>query len=275
MAEDSPRPHPHVYLPGNGETQGYTAHGGGGTPPPQRDRAEHAEKLTAALASAEAQLQAREDGLAAGTPGFYLELELPSSQADIVDKLENRQDKFLIELVSVRPTGAEGATISATVFVPEKQRDYYLKKVADYRDKDRVRKVEVEGQVVEQVADPKNEVLVASIETARLAVARSLYTDDEVFFPLPGVAIWWEVWLRLGMEERFVAAAEVLDLPMREHVLAFPEREVVIVHGTAEVLGRIIASTDTIAELRTARDTPSFFMALDGAEQPAWGCGNS
>lgn len=275
MADEPPRPLPHVYLPGNGVAQDYTAHGGGGgSAPPQRDRAQHAEKLTAALtaalAGAEAQRQAREEGLAAGTPGFYLEFELPAAQADIVDKLENRQGKFPIELVSVRPAAPEGDTVTATVFVPEKQRDYYLKKVSDYRDKDRIRNVEVDGQIVEEVTGPKNEVLVASIETARLAVARSLYTDDEAFFPLPGVAIWWEAWLRLGTKERFVAAAARLELPMREHALSFPEREVVLVHATAEGLGRIVANTDTIAELRTARDTPSFFMALEGAEQRAW-----
>lgn len=275
MADDPLRPLAHVYLPGHGVAQDYTAHGGGGgSAPPQRDRDQHAEKLTTALtvalAGAEAQLRAREVGLAAGMPGFYLEFDLPAAHAEIVDKLENRQGKFPIELVSVRPGNADGTTVAATVFVPEKQREYYLKKVADYRDKDRIRKREVDGQIIEEATGPKNEVLVASIETARLAVARSLYTDDEAFFPLPGVAIWWEVWLRLGTKERFVATVGRLALPMREHALTFPEREVVIVHGTAEMLGRIIANTDTIAELRTARDTPSFFMAMDGAEQRAW-----
>ncbi|NTG38806.1 S8 family peptidase [Agrobacterium rhizogenes] len=276
MAEEPPRPLQHVYLPGHGDIQDYTARsgGGGGSDVPPRDRATHAGELTAALtravADAEAQLKAREPELAGGTPGFYLEFELPSSQGEIVDKLENRQGKFPIELVSVRPVGEGRDAIAATVFVPEQQRDYYLKKVAQYRNEDRIQRVEVDGKIVEKNNGPKNEVLVASLDTARLAVARSLYTDDVAFFPEPGAAIWWEVWLRLGTRGTFAAAAQRLELSVREHALQFPEREVLIVHATSEILGRIIAHTDTIAELRTARDTPAFFMEMDGAEQRAW-----
>ncbi|WP_376743588.1 S8 family peptidase [Ensifer canadensis] len=275
MAEEPPRPLQHVYLPGHGDIQDYTARGGGGgMEVPARERTEHAERLTEALsravADAEVQLKAREPELAGGTPGFYLEFELPSSQGEIVDKLENRQGKFPIELVSVRPVGEGGDTIAATVFVPERQRDYYLKKVTQYRDQDRIQRVEVDGEIVERNNGPKNEVLVASLETARLAVARSLYTDNEAFFPAPATGIWWEVWLRLGTKDTFAAAARRLELPVRQHALQFPEREVLIVHATAETLGRIIAHTDAIAELRTARDTPALFMEMDGAEQRAW-----
>jgi hypothetical protein len=276
MANGPPRPLPHVYLPDHGEIQDYTSHGGGGdkSKPPERDRARHAEQLTRvltqAVANAEAQLRARDRTLAGGTPGFYLEFELPASQAAIVDKLENRQGKFPIELVNVKPIEGRGDTVAATVFVPEKQREYYIKKVAQYRDEDRIKRSVVDGQVVETNNGPRNEVLVASLETARLAVARSLYTDDPAIFPDPGAAAWWEVWLRLGTRQTFEAAAHHLDLPVRQHALTFPEREVLIVSATAETLGRIVAHTDSIAELRVARDTPAFFTEMDGAEQRAW-----
>lgn len=276
MANGPPRPLPHVYLPDHGEIKDYTAHSGGDgkSKPPARDRARHAEQLTRvltqAVANAEAQLRARDRALAGGTPGFYLEFELPASQAAIVDKLENRQGKFPIELVNVRPIEGRGETVAATVFVPEKQREYYLKKVAQYRDEDRIKRSIVDGQVVETNNGPRNEVLVASLETARLAVARSLYTDDPELFPDPGVVAWWEIWLRLGTRQTFEAAARHLDLPVREHALTFPEREVLIVSATAETLGRIVAHTDSIAELRMARDTPAFFTEMDGAQQRAW-----
>ena len=81
---------------------------------------------------------------------------------------------------------------------------------------------------------------------------------------------WWEVWLRLGTRPTFDAAAQRLDLMVRDHALTFPDREVVLVCATAEVLGRIVANTDTIAELRLARDTPGLFMVMDGAEQRLW-----
>lgn len=126
-----------------------------------------------------------------------------------------------------------------------------------------------DGTIV-RTSRPKNEKLVASIETARLAVARTFYTDQPDFFPEPGQSIWWEIWLRKGTRDAYDKAAQALDLPTRERSLEFAEREVVVAKGTPQQLGRIVANTDTVAELRLARDTPSLFMGMDGAEQRGW-----
>lgn len=275
MADEDARPHPHIYLQSNGSRQGYTAHQGGGDGgggPPQRNRADHANALTHALAQVVQQgetiLANREANIAAGTKGFYVEFTLPEAQADIVDKLENRRGRFPIELVNVRE--ADGGLISATVFVPERQKNYYLGKVAAYRDEDSVKQKTREDGTVEEVRKPKNQLLVASLETARLAVARSFYTDQPDLFPDPGQAAWWEIWLRKGTRPAFDTAAQALELGVRQHSLEFAEREVVIVRSTPEQLGRVIANTDSVAEIRLARDTPSFFMSMDGAEQRAW-----
>ena len=64
---------------------------------PHRDRVRHAVKLrrdiAVAVEAAEAQLQERDPAIAAGTEGFYLEFEIPSAQAAVVDKLENNQGR--------------------------------------------------------------------------------------------------------------------------------------------------------------------------------------
>lgn len=275
MADEDQRPHPHIYLQNNGDRRGYTAHqagGDNGDGPPQRNRANHAEALTAALTAAvqqgEAILANRQAALEGGTKGFYIEFSLPEAQADIVDKLEYRRGKLPIELVNVQAP-ADGL-VKATVFVPERQKDYYLKKVADYRDGDNVRERVKDDGTVEVTSKPKNEKLVASIETARLAVARSFYTDQPDLFPQPGEAVWWEVWLRVGTRAAFDKAAQALELVTREHSLSFAEREVVVAKATAEQLGSLIANTDCVGELRLARDTPALFMGMDGAEQRAW-----
>nr|WP_294565147.1 S8 family peptidase [uncultured Rhodopila sp.] len=267
MADESLRNRPHIYLRDHGKIEGYTAHRGqrSGDGLPVRDRQAHADQLTQALTNAvkagEALLAQRDSAIAGGTPGFYLEFELPVAQAEIIDKLEKRGKTFPIELASVRPL--PGDKVAATVFVPEKQRDYYLKKVEAYRSEDR--RPNQKGET-----GPKNETLIASIETVRVAVARSLYTDKPDLFPDPGVVTWWEVWLRIGTRTAFDAAARRLDLMVREHVITFPDREVVLVCATAEVLGHIVANTDAITELRLARDTPGLFMVMDGAEQRRW-----
>lgn len=275
MADNDARPHPHIYLQANGLRQAYTAHQGGGDGgggPPQRNRADHANALTTALTQVvrqgETVLANRDAAVAGGTRGFYVEFTLPEAQAGIVDKLENRRGRFPIELVNVR--AADEGEVCATVFVPEKQKGYYLKKIAAYRDEDNVKRKVRDDGTIEETRKPKNELLVASIETARLAVARSFYTDEPDLFPDPGQATWWEIWLRKGTRPTFETAAQILNLPLRERSLEFAEREVVIARSTPEQLGRVIANTDSVAEIRLARDTPSFFMGMDGAEQREW-----
>ncbi len=264
MADDKTRNLPHIFLPGQGSVKRYTARGGGGgeIKLPVRDRLAHAEQLTKALTLAvqagEQLMAERNPAIAGGERGFYLEFELTQTQAAILDKLENRVKKPPIELTSVRPL-AEGK-IAATVFVPEKHRAHYMEKLAEY------------GDPSQDTAkgNPANQPLIASIDTVRLAVAHSLYTDQPDLFPGLGVMTWWEAWLRLGTRATFDAAAQHLELMVRDHALTFPDREVVLVCATAEMLGRIVANTDSIAELRLSRDTPGLFMAMDGATQRQW-----
>jgi hypothetical protein len=264
MADDSPRDLPHIYLPGHGVAQDYTARSNPvtETPLPARDRQAHAARLTkelrAAVQAGEQQIAQRDSAIAGGAPGFYLEFELPAAQAGILDRLEKREKKSPIELATVRPL-PEGR-IAATVFVPEKHRDHYLKKVADYGD----------SAKDTDKGNPANQPLVAAIDTVRLALAWSLYTDKPELFPNPGTMTWWEVWLRAETRPTFEAAARHLELTMRDHALTFPDREVILVCATAENLSRIVANTDAVVELRLARDTPGLFMAMDGAEQRLW-----
>jgi hypothetical protein len=61
-----------------------------------------------------------------------------------------------------------------------------------------------------------------------------------------------------------------LNLQVKDHAVRFPEREVVLVLANAESIDRVVEYSDVVAELRRAKDTPAFFMGLDGGEQRAW-----
>src|SRR5205085_10986404 len=100
----------------------------------------------------------RDPGIAEGTPGFYLQFELPIEHQHVVDSLENR--KKAIELVAVQPAGVGDETISATVFVPETAADFFDKRIEAYRDKET------------RTGRPKNEALIARIDNVHLAAAR-------------------------------------------------------------------------------------------------------
>lgn len=265
MANGEQRTLSHIYLQGHGQREDFTSPRSGGGDPniPPRDRVQHAlqieRALTQALEAANEQIAARDVEIAGGAKGFYLEFDILREQQSLLDRLEDRRGRQHIDLVSVRPSGADPENlISATVFVPESKKDSYLKKVEDYRTKET------------RSGKPRNEPLIASINNVRLAQVQSLFTDDQRLFPAEGQQAWWEVWLRPETRPVFEHAAARLNVEVRDHVVSFPERDVVIAHGTPETMGRIIANTDAIAELRLARDTPRVFMELTPDEQRDW-----
>jgi hypothetical protein len=259
MPEYEERSLRHIYLPEHGESESFTSplSSGGEAIVPQKDRARHSaaleHALTQALAGADAQIVARDAAIAGGTAGFYLEFQLPSSQAGLLDRLEDRRGKQHIELVSVHPSETQDK-IAATVFVPASKGDSFLKKVEAYRTKE------------SRGGKPQNEPLVASIDTVRLAQARSLYTDAPELFPTAGQNVWWEVWLRPESRAVFENASRRLNIVFRPRAISFAEREVLLALASPEVIGRIIANTDAVAELRLARDTPAAFMEMTKAQ---------
>ncbi|RWO93810.1 MAG: S8 family peptidase [Mesorhizobium sp.] len=263
MPDDFPRDRPHLFLRANGETEPYRRPNQVINAPalPERDRAAHAAALEqaigAALAAARQQMADRDAAIAAGTPGFYLEVELPGSERAGVDQLADRRQKM--EVVAVREPAVPGGALLVSVFVPARAEDYYLKKVEAYRTRE------------SPSGRPRNEALVSRIETVRLATARSLFTDDQGLFPEnPVERVWWEVWLREGRREVFERLAQALNAQVKPHAVRFPEREVMLVLSDSQTLDRLVAHSDVVAELRKAKDTPSFFMGLGGAEQRAW-----
>lgn len=287
MADIRPDPKGHFYLPNQGNTERFTSPsiGGGGGKTPDRNRANHAIALqasfNAALAAAEMQRAAREPGISAGTPGFYLEIDVNASNPAIVEKLEARQGKSQIELLTVRPSEADPTKITATLFVPDAKSDHYSKRIDDFSDPEKDNytyekddqgafKLDANGDRIQKSRRPKNNALIASVEAARLAQVRSIFTDAPATYPDPDTEVWWEVWLRNERQAVFSHAAEAVGMTSRESVIRFAERDVLLARGTARQLARILVNTDAIAELRLAKDTPSPFVLMEGSEQHVW-----
>jgi len=189
-------------------------------------------------------------------PGYYLEFVLSPESGDFIQSLENRQQG--VELLSVRKSDS-GGEIRAAVFVPSGAENFFLKRIEAYRTEDTKK------------GEPKNEGLVASIDSVGLAVVRSMFTDPPNRFPSEDVPIWWEVWLRQGESERFISAAEAMRVRVNQaERLTFPEREVVLANATVSEMGGLMTSSGAIAELRVASDTPAIFLGFRNFEQAAW-----
>ena len=116
---------------------------------------------------------------------------------------------------------------------------------------------------------PKNEALIARIQSVALAAVRSVYTDDAALFPAAGETIWWEIWLRHGHAESFDAVIQRLEIPAQAQRLVFPDREVRLIYGSEITVARLFVNTDSIAEIRRARDTPAQFMHWSNVAQAA------
>jgi hypothetical protein len=256
-----PRNRPHLHVEGGGRNEPYTS------PrivitglPPARARAAHAAKLKGALdraiAQARAQIAGRQDGVAEGSAGFYLQFEIPVGHQTALDSLENKPKA--IELVAVKPPAEGDETISATVFVPESSADFYDRRIEAYRTERN------------KSGKPKNENLVARIDDVRLGAVRSLFTDDMTLFPTDGVPAWWEVWLRDGRLQAFQTVSARLNVATKAHTISFPERDVILALGDEATMERLIQYTDAVAELRLAKDTPSLFLEMRAVEQADW-----
>jgi hypothetical protein len=251
---------PHLYLRGSGQAERYTSKRRAGAHKlPQRDRTGHAETLRTALENAFAadavQRQERDPNVAAGTPGLYLDFEIPPGAEDAVELLENRVKH--IELVAVRQPSHTNPAL-ATVFVPDSAADHFLKKVEAYRTEHTKK------------GRPKSEALITRIENIALAAVRSLFTDDPAFLPAAGQQIWWEAWIRQGHANTFDTVATRLAIPVQQQRLSFPDREVRLIYGSEITIARLFLNSDAIAELRRAKDTPALFVRWSNVEQAAW-----
>jgi hypothetical protein len=206
------------------------------------------------MTAAAAQRTERDPDILAGTPGVYLDFEIPAGSEEAAERLENRQKH--IELVALRQASAD-TPATATVFVPDTAADHFLRKIEQYRDENT------------QTGKPKNEALVARIQSVALAAVRSVYTDDPALFPEAAQPIWWEIWLREGRAESFDSAVQRLEIPAQPQKLVFPDREVRLIYGSEITIMRLFVNTDSIAEIRRARDTPAQFMRRPNVEQAA------
>ena len=288
MANGEDRNLRHFFLRNLGERMDFVSprRGGDNSPPPARDRVEHAnmleQALTNALEAVESQRDMREADKDVQREGFFLEFEMPVTQRPMLDKLEDRRGRDKIELVSVRRSGGNPeANLLASVYVPESKREVFGKKIREYREMD------TGGGL------PKNEPLVASIEAVRHArSARSLYTDEASLFPQKTHPMWWEIWIRVGQLTSLQRAVERLggyfpndfSKPLKkseqhppdsmgiifDQSVQFAEREVVIARATPNMLDALFVNCDVIAELRLARDTPSFFLDMSRDDQREW-----
>ena len=254
-----PRNLRHIYIENSGQPEQYTSRPGGSTPiPPARERTAHADALLGSLNAALGQVQAGLRAVRApddpASSGFILEFRMPLGAEKFIEKLEDRRQH--IEVLSVSDRGEDG--LVASVYVPMRAQQHFIRKIERYRDEQTIK------------GNPKNEPLVARVDTIALGAFDSVYTDDLNSVPVVGSSIWWEIWLRAGERMTFDAITERLEIRTSSESISFPEREVILAFGSKEQIGLCVVQSGAIAEVRIAKDAPSIFLELGNDEQREW-----
>jgi hypothetical protein len=255
---------PHIFIKDSAQTELYRrpATQGPTFHLPPRDRQAHGRRLLSRLdrLREEAQTIGR-DRVAFGIGvenGIYVEFESEPGFELKFDSLERASAG--IELINVR--SADDRTY-AVCFVPEGQISHFVKLIAAYLESE-TRK-----------GKPRNRSLVESISDIRRAVLEALWTDDRRELPGDNAVLWWEVWLRTGDDRNallqfFRDHAGRIGLNITEHEIRFPDRTVILARGTRAQMSRSVNLLNSIAELRRAKETASFFTAMTPPEQQTW-----
>lgn len=266
MANEARDKRPHFVLSNTSDTKLFTAHSSGrGISPhiPELNRAQHGALLQTQLqalkpiAEQAAAIQ-HNMGLEGGV-GLQIQFQSQPGIALAFESLAN--DPQHIELLSIRE---EGGYTYANVFVPDGKLAHFEKYVTSYLEEE------------SKTGKPRHQALLDTIESIRAAGLRALWTDDPELLPKNlDEAFWWEVWLpdrgnpELVVED-FRKLASAVGCTVSASRVDFPERTVVMMHGSERQFSQTVMTLNCVAELRRAKETAELFDGMDAEEQQAW-----
>lgn len=229
---------------------------------PLLNRGTHGEALrqqfTRCLTDAD-QRAARDEELVTPERGIYVEILSVENCQLPLDSLDTSRD---FKLRSCKKIGQREV---ALVFIPEAQRQAFLRKINAYLDPQRDRNNK-----------PSNQRLIDSIAEIRLADLRSFWTDDPATYPTDAnQRIWWELWLKKGQsaEQPDVVArnlAQRIDGRLGNSSLSFFDSYVTLIHASAQQLSRAPELVANLEELRRAKETPTVLIESTALDQQQW-----
>lgn len=246
--------YPHLFVKNTAKAEDYKSRGrGGGLKLPSRDRHQHGRVLRRQFEEVvQAGIERRKQisvGVEGAQRGLYVQFQSDPDFSLALERLESKRHQ--IELVAAQRIGNRQF---AVVYVPDAAVGHFLQRFEEYVKEET------------KTAKPKNRHLAESIAEIRLATLRSLWTDDQHLYPESDATIAWEVWLRnhdgdeLSRFETF-ARLQALDVG-RKYIDLFPDRTVVLAHGSPRQLSGSIDVLSDIAELRKAKETPTCFEPM-------------
>lgn len=266
MTNEAQDKRPHFVLSNTSEAKPFTtprSNRGESPQLPELNRTQHGASLQTQLealkpiadwAAASQQVMGLEGGV-----GLQIQFQSQPGIALAFESLAN--DTQHIELLSIRD---EGEYTYANVFVPDGKLAHFEKYVTSYLEEE------------SKTGKPRHQALLDTIESIRAAELRALWMDDPALLPQnPDEAFWWEVWLpergnpELVVED-FRKLASAVGCTVSAGRVDFPERTVVMMHGSERQFSQTVMTLNCVAELRRAKETAELFDGMNAEEQQDW-----
>jgi hypothetical protein len=255
----------HLFLPEQAQAQRFSQPTGGSSTDSrllQRNRAIHAALLQRKLEQALGQFDQRQAVSQVSRRGIYLDFVSEPGFDLTVKSLEYLPAN--IRLLNVKIDNVNGQDITrATVFIPLSKRAHFLTKINDYATK---------TEPLSLTNAPKNAKLIESISDINLSILESFWQDKQELLPGDS-AVWVEVWLSsedLNIIEQFEQLCHTNNIQVGTGRITFPERTVLLILASRSHLITLIESSDSVAEIRAAREVADFFLDQSNIEQAEW-----
>lgn len=247
-----------IFLEEKGESLTYIPiNGGGGEPnyPPRASRKAHASYLQKQLKNAWNNAQDETKNVVATSirDGVYLQIEGKEGYDLVTKSLEDARQH--VRLLNVTE---ENKVTKATVYVPNKKQDFFLKKINKYAE-------------TQSGSD-----VITTIEKINKAMIESLWVGKRE--AMPGeTRTWCEVWLRYEMNEQpeevvntFWALCSDLEIEYKAKKITFPERIIILIKANLEDLKQLMLASGNLAEIRKMITPISFYTDMATWEQKEW-----
>lgn len=254
---------PHLFVSGINSTESYktTSRGGGNKTLPERNRQEHGDALIQGLSTIWQNFTEELD--------YRNDLNLPTRHGEYFTFKSATDDTLSIE--SLDSSGAVLLKVSkdfetnqqtATLFIPEEQKEKLIKKVQKYLENDKNNK-------------PVNQKLIDKIEHVSRTSLEQLWSSDIQYVPREE-PLWCELWLATENLDKdqivddLKAICHFYEIATNNSVIYFPQRTIVVVQVNYEQLNNIIASFGFIAEIRKTEELNSFWIDRGLTENENW-----
>lgn len=195
--------------------------------------------------------------------GSYLEVDINESIE--IDALNTARGA---KLMNIKKTSAESDKLTATLFLPDQNKEWLNKKLDDYSNPEK-------DTSASQI--PANAKLINNIEDIDVSTVLDLFTqkgDKNIFeeFTNDATGI-YEVWVIKGDDEfdkeDLFARFDLLEIEHSQHCVVFTETAVALVKTTKEKLTNLVFVIDNLSELRIFKQA-STLLSANMTEQTEW-----